>query len=183
MRKEIGPREGMLIRRPWTIQGIQDKQEYRTCLLSLEYLISWPGGRLRCLKQEPSKLVDHNYLPIGYQIYKRGVYPLGTGTIVTDKWNILVCDIENLWRRIGCPAYVPYMSHICPISLKRRDIYGAYTEQIRDIWTFGDDCPVAWKASFQAISRPEAGKKHAVRWAHPGGKVGLTYGKRLQEDY
>ena len=168
MRKEIDLREGTQIRRRWTMQGIQDTQEYRTSLLSPAYLISWPGGRLRCLKHEPSKLVDHYYLPIAYQIYKGGVYPLGTGTIVTDKWNILVCDIENLWRRIGCPAYVPYMSHICPISLKRRDIYGAYTEQIRDILMFGDDCPVAWKASFQAISRPEAGKKHAVTRGRSG---------------
>jgi len=66
------------------------------------------------MQEEQSKLVDHYYLLIPYQIYKRGFYPLGTSTIVTDKWNSLVCEIENLWRRMGCPVYVPHMSRICP---------------------------------------------------------------------
>ena len=48
------------------------------------------------MQEEQYKVVDHYYLLIPYQNYKRGLYRLGIGSIVTDKWNSLVREIENL---------------------------------------------------------------------------------------
>ena len=52
-----------------------------------------------------------------------------------------VWKIGRLNLRGGCPIDVPYMSHICPISLKRWDIYGACMEQIRNIHVLRRGCP------------------------------------------
>ena len=42
--------------------------------------------------------------------------------------------------RVGCPAHVPQMSRICPVSYKERDIYGTYMGHPGDIHCFRQTC-------------------------------------------
>ena len=50
------------------------------------------------------------------------------------------CDKEKLWERWGCPVDVPYMSRICLVPYKIRDIYGATATHIQKIMCFSKVC-------------------------------------------
>jgi hypothetical protein len=47
-------------------------------------------------------------------------------------------DVVTMRQEIGCPVYVPYMSRICLVPYKIRDIYGATARHIQKIICFSN---------------------------------------------